>query len=479
MKMKIIALVAGLGISLCIFASQNNEMLHLLEGKKNIIPVAIIGSGLAGLTASIPPVRAGYRTVVFAGPKFGGELMDAAVIENWPGIAKTSGADCMHLLEKQVTDLGAKIANLSVILVDLASWPFHVTLSDGTDAYALTLIIATGASQKKRGIEGEEIYWGKGLFSCGICDASFTKDKDTVVIGGSNTAIQRILQLAPVARSITLIVPGPSLTADESMQKRIIGLPNVKQPLYNKEVKKIVGDGTTISSIELMDKQTGQISSLETSSVFLSTKLTPNTHLIKDQLPLDRFGCIQLKSDATQETSIEGVFAAGTVANYHYRQIPVMMGNATKAAMEALKKLAQWGLDGTLRHKNLYHLSRRPPKIKEIKNEKELEEILSNTSNPVLVEFYSSSCSACKHLAPPMGAIAHRFKNVLDAIKVNKKKLPQLFERYNIHIVPTFIFFRQGSETGRMEGVTSSEDLTRLMESEGFYVDPEASAQKP
>ena len=179
MKMKICALIASLVVSVGIYAPHQNDILSLLEGKQNIIPVAIIGSGPAGLAATLPPVRAGYHTVVFSGEKHGGEIMESPIVENWLGLPKASGADCMHKLEQQATDLGAYIAHLTVRSADLSSWPFRLTLSDGATAYALTIVLATGTSQKTLGIENQELYRGKGLFSCGRCDASFTRGKDT------------------------------------------------------------------------------------------------------------------------------------------------------------------------------------------------------------------------------------------------------------------------------------------------------------
>ena len=466
MKKLVYVLFTLLWVSL--YAPRHEDALRLLEGKTNIIPVAIIGSGPAGLTAAIPPVRAGYHTVIFTGPKFGGELMDAQVVENWPGSSKASGTECMQNLETQVTNLGAHIAHLTVTSIDLSLWPFRLTLSDGTAANALTLILATGASQKKLGIEGEELYWGKGLFSCGICDASFTRHKDTVVLGDGNIAIQRVLQLAPVAKSITLIVPGSRLTADETMLKRLIGLQNIQPPLFNKEIKSIAGNGITISHVELIDTQTGQSSICKTSSIFLSAAMSPNTELVSGKLPLDSFGCIELKN-GTQETSIEGVLAAGTVANYHYRQVPVIMGEATKAGMDALRILSQWGLDGAMRkliQQNLYIPASGTSRVEELKEASDFEKKL--TSPSLLAEFYSPNCSACRSMDAPVNRIAEKLKEKLEVIKISKEKFTQLFENCAIKMIPTFILFSQGREMNRNEGVTSEDIIKQFLADQGF-----------
>ena len=232
---------------------------ELFEGKDQICPVAIIGGGPAGLAAALPPGRGGYEPCVFEGPKPLGELSESYIVENWPGLEKESGADLMQKLEKQVAQFNARILPYNVADVDFSSWPYKLTLNDGTTLHALTIIIATGASQKRLNIEGETTYWGKGLFSCGICDGSFTRGKDTIVIGGGDIAIQRVLQLAPLARKITIIAPGPALTAHESMIQKLDGLNNVEK-IYNKEVTKIIGNGSQISEVELRDTSTHELS---------------------------------------------------------------------------------------------------------------------------------------------------------------------------------------------------------------------------
>ena len=168
--------------------------------------------------------RGGYEPCVFEGPKPLGELSESYIVENWPGLEKESGAALMQKFEKQVAQFNARILPYNVTDVDFSSWPYKLTLNDGTTLHALTIIIATGASQKRLNIEGETTYWGKGLFSCGICDGSYTRGKDTIVIGGGDIAIQRVLQLAPLARKITIIAPGPALTAHESMIQKLDGL---------------------------------------------------------------------------------------------------------------------------------------------------------------------------------------------------------------------------------------------------------------
>ena len=293
------------GQSLAIATIDTEKVPALLKDKTNIIPVAIIGSGPAGLSAAIPPARSGYHTVVFQGPKPLGELSEAYAVENWPAVPKASGELTMQRLEDQVRQFGVHLVPLLVSNVDFSTWPYKLSLNDGTSVYALTVICATGSTQQKLGIEGESTYWGKGLFSCGLCDGSYAQDKDTVVIGSGDIAIQRVLQLAPVAHKVTLIARGAALKAHQTMQHKIENLSNVSV-LYNKELKEILGTETNITHVVLYDSVTKENLHYPTTSVFLSTGLTPNTELFKGILPQEANGCIALvKNSRSQQTPIE------------------------------------------------------------------------------------------------------------------------------------------------------------------------------
>lgn len=436
------------------------QIPELLKNKDPFIHVAIIGSGPTGYAAGIPPARAGYRTVIFQGPKPGGELMDSAIVENWPGVPKDSGAASMAKLEKQVVQFGALLDPSTITDVDFSSWPYKLTTNNGTIVYALTIIIATGATQKKLGIENEDLYWGRGLFSCGICDASFTKNKDTVIIGGGDIAIQRALQVGSHAKTITIIVPDSRLTATESMQKKLRCLKKATI-LYNKKVTKIVGNDEGITHIELEDTDTGATSLFSAQSIFLSTSLTPTTELFKNKLEFDQYGCIKLKESRTQETAIVGVLAAGTVADPRYRQIATIIGDATKAAIDALRLLSQWGFDGA--HKELIQdRLYKPVPLVPIKHIRSIPEFLSTIAHevdPVLVEFYSPLCSHCKNMESRISAASEKFKNELKVYKVNKDKLFKLLNMHKIEMIPAFIMFKHGKEITRLEGEISQEDL--------------------
>lgn len=368
-------------------------------------------------------------------------------------------------MKKQALSFGALLDPHTIVDVDFSEWPFKLVTDNNATIYALTVIIATGASQKKMGIENEGIYWGHGLFSCGICDASFTHGKDAIVIGGGDIAIQRALQIAPYAKNITFIVPGAGLTAMASMQKKIEGLKHISVLPY-KQILKINGDNTTITNVELNDPRTNEKSIFKTQCIFLSTGLTPNTELFKDKLELDASGSIKLKEGRTQETLIPGVMAAGTVADARYRQVAVAVGDATKAALDTLKFLSQLGFDGPLKEvlKGRYYTPTPLAPIKTIQSIPEFEQIINHETQPVFIEFYSPECSHCKRMEAPVAALAKQFSPLLKIYKVNQTQFHKLTSLHHIQVIPAFIIFDRGVDIARFEGETSQEELFEFVE---------------
>jgi len=461
-------------ISLAVTISQlvyapidTTKIPSLLEGKDHIIPVAVIGSGPAGLAAAIPAARSGYHTVIFQGIKPGGELADAQTVENWPGMPTQSGALTMKKLEEQVSSFGAHLVPLVIDDIDVRSWPYKLQISDGTTAYALTVIIATGANQKKLGIPGEDTYWGKGLFTCGLCDGTYARGKETAIIGGGDMAIERALQLRPEAKKVTLIVAEPQLTAHKSMQEKIKGIASISV-LYNKEVQALVGSDTAITHLELIDKTTQEKLLFPTSSVFLSSGLTPNTELVINKLPLEKDGCIALKGCHSQQTDLEGIMAAGTVSDSSYRQVAAITGDGTKAGMDAVHFLSKWGFDGPRREllsKNVYKIPLIPhPHIKKIASLYELNRYLRG-KKPVLVEIYSPACSSCRKMEGPLTKATEELKDDLVICKINKDndKLYYLVEKYDLNLIPAFLLFKNGREVLRIEGEMANPQFEELI----------------
>lgn len=310
--------------------------------KKNVVPIAVIGGGPAGLTAGLYGVRAGIHTVVFTGETKGGQLTNTTFVENWPGIKKAYGHEIMDVLFEQAESFGAKIVEDTIVKVDFAKWPFVLETESKKTINALSVIVATGAAPRKLGIPGELDYWGKGVSPCAVCDCHFFKNKDVVIIGAGDSAIEEAMILSHYAKNITIIVRKDIMRAAKRMQDKIGEFSNVKK-IFNYEVLKIVGDGQVVTGVEIKDANSGKTSVIKCQGVFLAIGQNPNTDLFAPFLQLNRFGYIHVQG-RSQATSVPGVFAAGDVEDNEYRQGVVASSSGCKSALEAVKWLRELGL---------------------------------------------------------------------------------------------------------------------------------------
>ncbi len=421
--------------------------LNLLKDKINIIPLAVLGTGPAGLSAGIYGARSGLHTIVFHGPTPLGQLKDGILVENWPCVNKDSGINIMNNLEHQAKGFGTLLVNDTIKEVDFSTWPFKLHSQEDPNRcyYALSLVIATGATPKRLGVKNEDKYWIKGILSCPLCDAHLIKDQHAVVIGGGDSAVERILQLAPYAKEITLILRSEKVRAIHDMYKKIKDLPHVKI-LFNKDIESFEGDGNRLSGVNIIDTKTGEKSIVKTNWVFLSIGFDPNSSVFKKQLDLDSDGYINHDS-LTQETNIKGIYVAGNVCDRIYKQASTASGDATKAAANAVKFLSDLDMSPELKKivkQNSYYPVREDIlKIESIASQKQLDEII-NKREPVLIEFYSPLCSLCKSMKKTIGAIAYKYKDKMKFYKVDILKNRELAKNYNIGVVPEFLFFKDG-----------------------------------
>jgi thioredoxin reductase (NADPH) len=300
--------------------------------KENIIPIVIIGAGPAGLTAGMYAIRTGMYTVVFTGPTLGGQLTETSYVENWPGVKKLLGYEIMQTLQQQAEEFGTIIIEDTIIKVDFDTWPFVLHTASGAKVYALSVIIATGAASRKLGIVGELDYWGHGVTACAICDCVFFKDKDVIIVGSGDAAMEEAIQLATYAKNVTILVRSNRMRAAHHMQDKLRDYENIKV-VYNKHVIKVVGDGTSVVGLEIQDSQTEQISTIKAEGLFLAIGKNPNTELFASTLAINDDGYIEVDS-LSQATSKEGIFAAGDVENSKVRQAVVASAHGCVAALE-------------------------------------------------------------------------------------------------------------------------------------------------
>ncbi len=299
--------------------------------------VIIIGSGCAGLPAAIYTAREGFNPLLIAGSLPGGQLSLTTEVENYPGYEDgVMGPDLINKMRKQAERFGTRFLNEDVTSVDLKSKPFKVTAA-GKTYETESLIIATGANAMLLGMESEQKFMGRGVSTCATCDATFYKNKNVIVVGGGDTAMEDSTFLTRFASSVTIIHRRDAFKASQIMQERALSNPKIKV-MWNTVVEDILGD-KKVSAVKLKNVTTGEAKEMPIDGVFIAIGYTPNTKIFKGQLPLDEKGYLVVKEDVL--TEIPGVFVAGDVADHFYRQAVVAAGAGVKAALQAREYLSK------------------------------------------------------------------------------------------------------------------------------------------
>lgn len=305
----------------------------------------IIGSGPAGYTAAIYASRANIAPVLYEGMLPGGQLTTTTEIENFPGYPEgINGFEMMEDLKKQALRFGADIRIGEVTSIDLSMRPFKVTIDEETTLEAESIIVSTGASAKYLGLADEKKYAGMGVSACATCDGFFYRGKTVAVVGGGDTACEEATYLSNLAKKVYMIVRKDFLRASEIMQRRVQDAENI-EVLYNTNAVGLFGEPAVEGAHLVKFKGTPHEVTLDINidGFFLAIGHKPNVDFLGGQLELDSQGYIITKNDTTA-TSVEGVFAAGDVADPRYRQAITAAGMGCKAALDVEKFLADNGI---------------------------------------------------------------------------------------------------------------------------------------
>ena len=306
----------------------------MAEGAEKLV---IVGSGPAGLTAAIYGCRADLQPLVFMGTKYGGQLMLTSEVENFPGFPDpVLGPDLISRMKGQAERLGARLVQDDVVRVNFKTYPFEVHTSSGVTR-ALSVILATGANPRRLNLQSEMRLMGKGVSNCAVCDAFFFRGKKVAVVGGGDTAMEEANFLTKFATSVQVIHRRNELRASAALKNEAFANPKISF-VWDSTVTDVLGDGK-VEGVRIRNLKTGKEEDLRVDGLFVAIGYDPNTEIFREQVDLDQKGYVEVHNGT--ESSVPGVFVAGDVHDFRYRQAITAAADGCKALLDAEKFVKQ------------------------------------------------------------------------------------------------------------------------------------------
>ena len=447
-------------------------MLQKIEEKN--LPVenlVIIGSGPAGYTAAIYAARANLSPLLITGFErggiAGGQLMTTTFVENYPGFPEgILGPDLMDLMKAQSKRWGTKFLEEDVNSVDLSIKPFEI-IANKEKILTHSLIIATGAAANRLGLPNEKRFWSKGISACAICDGATPQfhREELAVIGGGDSACEEAVYLTKYGSHVHLLVRSNRLRASAAMSSRVKANPMITIH-WETELSDVEGD-TWLKRLKLKKIGEDKHHFLDVKGVFYAIGHTPNTGFLGGQLEIDQLGYLKTKA-GRPETSLEGVFAAGDVVDYEWRQGITAAGSGCKAALASERWLAEKGISQLIERDELEPPSTRPDEYNSIDTTSEdnfsqkaiwqkgnyaLRRIYHDSNRPLLVIYSSRSCGPCHVLKPQLRRILNDFAGSVQGVEIDIEEDKEIALQAGVNGTPFVQLFKSKELIAQWKGV--------------------------
>ena len=444
--------------------------------------VVIIGSGPAGYTAAIYAARANLRPVLITGFQDGGipggQLMTTTHVENFPGFPDgILGPDLMDRCRDQALRWGTRLVEADAEAIDLSQRPYRIT-ADGETLLAQSVILATGASANRLHLPSEDQFWSRGISACAICDGATPqfRSEQLAVVGGGDSACEEAVYLTKYGSHVHLIVRGDKLRASGAMADRVLANPAITVH-WHSQVADAFGTDDWLAGVRLADCRDGREQDLAVRGLFYAIGHTPNTRLVKGQLELDQRGYLVTRP-GRPETTLEGVFAAGDVADSEWRQGITAAGSGCQAALAAERWLSHHGLAVTVSHDPVEPAAVGEPKRTAESDEANfdpdalwqkgsyaLRKLYHDSQRPLLVVYTSPTCGPCHVLKPQLKRVLEELGGRAQGVEIDIEADQEIAQQAGVTGTPTVQVFFNKELKQQVKGVKQRSEFKAAIES--------------
>ena len=450
------------------------------SGTGHVENLVIVGSGPAGYTAAIYAARANLQPLLITGFQRGGipggQLMTTTHVENFPGFPDgILGPDLMDLMKAQAVRWGTHLLEADADSIDLSQRPFRIQ-ADGQTILSHAVVIATGASANRLGLPSEDRFWSRGISACAICDGATPqfRNAELAVVGGGDSACEEAVYLTKYGSHVHLIVRSDAFRASAAMADRVLANPSITVH-WNSSVENVSGE-EWMSGLLLKDRISGESRTLPVKGVFYAIGHTPNTELLNGQIDLDAKGYL-ITTPGRPETSVEGVFSAGDVADAEWRQGITAAGSGCQAALAAERWLTHHNLATLVKREAVEPAVAERPVNVEVTTEDSydpnglwqkgsfaLRKLYHDSAKPLMVVYTSPSCGPCHVLKPQLQRVINELDGNAQAVVIDIEADQEIAEQAGVNGTPTVQLFHNKAMVKQWRGVKPRSEFKNAIE---------------